>query len=135
MFLLLRKHNGSPLKTNTAVRQTLVIIIFWYSFESTQHSDVNDVDSCINYYVEGLYSPPQDSDRPDSSPHKQPLVHSENETGGIKSRSDRSGDEERNFLPAPSPTKDIQTAVSSFYWQIISDGCKVMKEKTNYITS
>jgi len=48
-----------------------------------QHSEANEVDSYINPCVEGLNSPPQYSDRPDSSPYKQPLVHSENETGGI----------------------------------------------------
>jgi len=47
---------------------------------------------------EGLNSPPQDSERSASSPYKQPLVHSEDETAGIQTRSGRSGDEERNIL-------------------------------------
>jgi len=59
---------------------------------------------------ESQNSPHQDSERSSSFPHKQPLVNSEDETAGIQTRSDRSGDEERNFLPAPSPTKDIRNA-------------------------
>ena len=86
----------------------------WF-FLSTLNYDARSTTHKINHYVEGINSSHQESDRLDSSPYKQPLAHYEDKTFGIQSRSCRSGDEERNFLPAPSPTTDIQTAALSFY--------------------